>query len=92
VDRVRDVQRGIAADEARHAELAWDVLAWTLREGGDDVRHAVWASRDAVPGGGSGGPDGIALDAYGVLSERAHERVEDETRAQALGRLGRVPA
>jgi hypothetical protein len=39
----------IAADEARHGALAWDVLAWACAVGGDDVRHAVWAARDAEP-------------------------------------------
>jgi hypothetical protein len=33
----------IAADEARHAELAWDVLVWCLIEGGADTRAAVAA-------------------------------------------------
>jgi len=31
----------IARDEVRHAELAWDVLAWCLEVGGPDVRKAV---------------------------------------------------
>jgi hypothetical protein len=39
----------IAADEARHSALAWDVLAWACAVGGDDVRHAVWALRDVEP-------------------------------------------
>jgi len=31
----------IAADEAQHAELAWQTVAWALRQGGDEVRIAV---------------------------------------------------
>jgi hypothetical protein len=38
VRRVLDI---IAADEARHAELAWRTVAWALSAGGDEVRRAV---------------------------------------------------
>ena len=39
--------RRIAFEEAGHAELAWNVLAWTLHEGGLRVRRAVEdAARD----------------------------------------------
>ncbi len=38
---VREALARIAADEARHAELAWRTVAWALREGGRDVRAAV---------------------------------------------------
>lgn len=31
----------IAVDEAEHAELSWDVLAWCMAQGGRDVRRAV---------------------------------------------------
>ncbi len=31
----------VRADEARHAELAWKLVAWALRSGGEDVRVAV---------------------------------------------------
>jgi len=38
----------IARDEQGHAELAWDILAWSMAQG-DDVVDAVRAVRDAVP-------------------------------------------
>jgi hypothetical protein len=38
---VRAALEEIAADEARHAELAWRVLAWTIRAGGSDVRRVA---------------------------------------------------
>src|SRR6185436_8861484 len=38
---VRSVLARIAEDETRHAELAWRVVAWAIREGGDAVREAV---------------------------------------------------
>jgi hypothetical protein len=31
----------LAADEARHAELAWSFVAWAVKRGGDPVRRAV---------------------------------------------------
>jgi hypothetical protein len=37
------VQQNIARDEARHAELGWNILKWTMRSGGADVRDAVSA-------------------------------------------------
>lgn len=40
---VRRVLGHIVADETRHAELAWDTLAWALRQGGAPVRAAVAA-------------------------------------------------
>jgi hypothetical protein len=40
---VRDTLQMIAADEERHAELAWSVLAWCLDTGGETVRAAVAA-------------------------------------------------
>lgn len=39
----------IAADEARHAELSYQIVAWAIREGGASVRDAVRAAfADAI--------------------------------------------
>jgi hypothetical protein len=38
---VRDALVSIAGDEARHAELAFKILAWALRTGGDEVRARI---------------------------------------------------
>lgn len=38
---VRSVLQRIVVDETRHAQLAWDTLAWALDVGGPDVRDAV---------------------------------------------------
>ena len=38
---IRTVLEMIASDEATHAELGWDVLAWCLAEGGAEVGRAV---------------------------------------------------
>jgi hypothetical protein len=44
---VRAALSRIAADEARHAELAWATVAWAVRTGGAEVREAV---RQAILG------------------------------------------
>jgi hypothetical protein len=65
----------IAHDEAGHAELAWDVLAWCLAHGDDAVRAAVVARIDVLdrelaprlpdlPG-----VDDAALARYGVIGQ-----------------------
>ena len=43
---VRAALATIAADEARHAELAWRTVAWAVAEGGAEVRRAVRAAFD----------------------------------------------
>ncbi len=44
--RVRSASATIARDEARHAELGWDVLGFALRAGGPEVGDQVRACRD----------------------------------------------
>ncbi len=41
---VRAVLSRIIEDETRHAELAWQTVAWALRVGGPEVREAVAAA------------------------------------------------
>lgn len=43
VPAIRHVQTQIAREEAGHAALAWDVLAWTLMRGGGAVKRALAA-------------------------------------------------
>jgi hypothetical protein len=38
---VRRVRLGIRDDEARHAEVAWEALAWAIERGGNSVRKAA---------------------------------------------------
>jgi hypothetical protein len=45
---IRETLRVIARDEAGHAELAWDVLAWCLDVGGERVQRAVAARVDQL--------------------------------------------
>ena len=56
--RERAVLQGIAADEARHAALAWQALRWAIDRGGAPVRQAVaavFAHGPAVVADGAGG-------------------------------------
>jgi hypothetical protein len=40
-EAIRETLKVIAHDEATHAELAWEVLAWCLAQGGDEVSAVV---------------------------------------------------
>jgi hypothetical protein len=42
--RTRAVWARIAEDESRHAELAWDILGWTIDRAGSAARDAVGAA------------------------------------------------
>lgn len=84
---VRETLTRIAADEARHAELAWRTLAWCVREGGDPVRRALGDAWRAMSGGAmlgpfEGAPDGVsrrAWAAHGRLDAAQREASARET-------------
>ena len=64
------------------------MLGWAVREGGDDVRHAVDAARDAVPSEGArGSDDGLELARVGVLDRAEHDGVAAAHRERAEARL-----
>jgi hypothetical protein len=76
---VHHVLETIAADETRHAELAWHTLAWAIEVGGPGVRDAVAAAiaaaqeqHDVVRDGTTERPSD-ALVAHGILG-RAQQR------------------
>jgi hypothetical protein len=67
---VRAVLARIAADEARHAELAWRAVAWAMSAGGEEVRAVVaQAFAEAASGLDVGGvaEEERALEAHGRL-------------------------
>ena len=70
-DAVISTMAVVRADEARHAELAWRLVAWALRAGGADVREAVEAAfEEAVAELASVRPaDAWHLHEHGRLSE-----------------------
>lgn len=89
------VQREIAADERRHAELAWSILDWTWRQCGAPVRDLiaeVIAGEPEVPAADlpEGDPDHLAA-AGRIAPEAARAAAERETGA-ALDRIRRLVA
>jgi hypothetical protein len=86
VDRgARTAQRVIARDEARHAEVGWDILAWAMQTGSDDARDAVSALRDAEIDAVRGGDPGIAH--YGCLGASDVNEVTERHIAYSRRRL-----
>lgn len=51
---VRDLLATIVRDERAHAQLAWDLVAWCLTEGGASVAAALRAAAAALPAEGGG--------------------------------------
>ncbi|AUX42130.1 hypothetical protein SOCE26_035570 [Sorangium cellulosum] len=94
---VRGALAVIAADEARHAELAWRTVAWAIRAGGERVRAAVEevfaglgraAVGESVDGEGSDGAESARLAAHGrfgaaARGEAAARAVEEVVRPAA---------
>ena len=72
---VRAVLAEIAEDEARHAELAWRIVAWAVRAGGSEVREATARALFEAIGGAWRGPG-------------AEVRAEEDGTLRAHGRLG----
>lgn len=70
---VRAALTRIAADEARHAELAWSFVAWALASGGPGLRHTLLAARDRLEAGGIGAPH--APHAKELAERHAHGRL-----------------
>lgn len=54
-----DVLARIVDDETRHAELAWDIVAWALAEGGEEVRQALLRELARAEVREVGFPDGL---------------------------------
>jgi hypothetical protein len=68
---LRDILRGLAADEANHAELAWKFVRWSLSRGDAEVEAAVRAAfrGAALPGSApDGGVDGERWREHGRLA------------------------
>jgi hypothetical protein len=88
----QQLQRGIARDEHRHAELAWDTLAWALSEAPDEVRAAVRARRDceAAPVADADAPPG--LQRFGRVAAREIDRIAEQHAADSGKRLERLLA
>jgi hypothetical protein len=79
---LRNALATIAEDEARHAELAWRMLAWAVREGGARVVEAVRARladlASRVQSGDARHEEALTaedLAVHGVLSRGAEQEI-----------------
>ncbi len=88
-ERLAALQRRIARDEERHAELAWDVLGWALVRGGDDVREALRAVRN-VHAEPALATEPSGFERFGRLGTAEVDRVSEEHAARARARLDRL--
>jgi hypothetical protein len=82
---LRRAQRTIAADEGRHADLAWDVLAWALSVGGRDLRASLDRALAQAPVEGAEADADLAH--FGCLPPDQRRRVALEVRKGAVDRL-----
>jgi hypothetical protein len=83
VDATTSTQARIAVDEARHADLGWDVLAFALARGDNEVRDTVRDLRHERAGFTRAGARGD--ERWGQL-ERAHAEETNTELTQAARR------
>lgn len=87
---VREALTVIARDEAGHALLAWDVVAWFVEAGGDGVRDALRTAAGELPPGErrrGGAVDGT-LVGRGWVAEEDFASGWAHRRREALRRVG----
>lgn len=96
VPEVRDTLLKIAADEARHAELAWRFVAWALQRSDPRVRRLADAAfREALARSQrpfeepKGGIDRAALHAWGQLSLEESAALTRQTLGSVVGPAAR---
>jgi hypothetical protein len=94
---VRDAQAAcalarIAPDEARHAELSWDVLDWCWRAGGPAVREAIreFANDRPVAGREPVEEDAGWLSWHGRLTAADRGSARGQIDEQSAARLDRM--
>lgn len=88
---VREALEVIAADEARHAALAWATVRWAVKVGGDRVREAVRARavelRASVPAVPASDPHAEALAQAGRLDAAALAQASRDAWAEIIDPL-----
>jgi hypothetical protein len=81
--RVRAVLERIAEDETRHAELAWQFIAWALRQGGTPVARVLQLALERAEAGRGAGACRASVAAppewhrAGRLSEAEREHISE---------------
>ncbi|HZU99652.1 MAG TPA: ferritin-like domain-containing protein [Planctomycetota bacterium] len=86
-EAVRTTLALIARDEARHVELAWSVLEWTLARGaGPAVERLLKAGMPEGPSLESAVPERDALIAHGRLGRARLEELFARVREQVIAR------
>jgi hypothetical protein len=76
----------IAGDEARHAGLAWDVMAWAADRGGKAVTGALEQVRELMPQEPADNHTS-EFEAYGVSSSDETNEIALKNRRESLPRL-----
>lgn len=90
VAEVRDALAVIAEDEARHAELAYRILAFCIDQGGAPVRQRIADVASAVAGApsptaeASAEPEGFDAG-LGLLSQRVEREVRERAMREVVG-------
>jgi hypothetical protein len=82
----RAAQVRIACDEARHADLGWSILQWTVDRGGSHVRDAIRAHGDTEV---ASAEDIGGLERYGRLGAAEMNAVADRHVERSRRRLAR---
>jgi len=82
---IRSTLASIAADEARHAALSWQIVAWAIAAGGEAVRAAVAVVLSAPISLGALAPrDGADVEAVGLLGPDASAAVCQRAWAEVI--------
>ncbi len=91
---VREALEIIARDEASHAELSWEILAWCIAAGGDDVRGALLSRLRRLPRRIEARPIGAdltsELERHGRVGPEIQRRIYQEVRAEVSSRAVRM--
>lgn len=84
----RETLELIAADEGRHAELAWRAVTWLIDRGGEPVREAVReAFASALAAEVEVDPQPLAVPGHGLLGSAEEEAIIATAQRQIIGPL-----
>lgn len=91
LDELKQVLGEILCDERRHCELAWDIVDWCLREGGEVVRSALARSLNSARRlpyeSASSLTEELSRRHGQASSAEVHERTQGQAQARLLALL-----